>query len=499
MPKTYTKYVCQQCSYESAKYLGRCPDCNSWNSFVEVAEQPSTPARSGGSARASTSSRGGLFTQPMPLSQVQAIAHQRLSTGIGEMDRVLGGGLVSGSVVLVGGEPGIGKSTLLLQAAGNIATNDGMVLYVTAEESAEQVKMRAERLGIGSDRLYLYPESDLDTIAETIGNLKPALVIVDSIQTISSEQLTSVPGSISQVRDGANRLHRIAKNLHIPIFIIGHVTKEGSVAGPRALEHIVDAVLYLEGERFHTYRLLRGAKNRFGATHEVGVFEMQGEGMQEVANPSAIFLSERGPRASGAAVVVSLEGTRPLLVEVQALVSSTPFGTPRFTTTGVDHNRLMMLLAVLTKRVGLLLYNHDVYVNVVGGFSLDEPGVDLGVAAAVASSFKEKQIPPDVALIGEVGLSGEVRSVSRVALRLQEAAKLGFRKCIVPKSGTALDRGGDWNSSTTHNIRQDGETHPRKETASQAKRSPGVALQEHQGIELVRVSTLAQALDAALE
>ncbi len=498
MPKTYTKYVCQQCSYESAKYLGRCPDCNAWNSFVEVVEHPTPAARASSTRQAAGQS--GLFTQPLPLSQVRAIAQTRLSTGIGEMDRVLGGGLVAGSVVLIGGEPGIGKSTLLLQAAGHIATSHGIVLYVTAEESAEQVKMRAERLGIASDRLYLYPESDLDTIAETIGHLKPVLVIVDSIQTISSEQLTSVPGSISQVRDGANRLHRIAKHLHIPIFIIGHVTKEGSVAGPRALEHIVDAVLYLEGERFHTYRLLRGAKNRFGATHEVGVFEMQGEGMIEVSNPSAAFLSERGPRASGAAVVVSMEGTRPLLVEVQALVASAPFGTPRFTTTGVDHNRLMMLLAVLTKRVGLLLYNHDVYVNVVGGFTLDEPGVDLGVAAAVASSFKERQIPPDVALIGEVGLSGEVRSVSRVGLRVLEAEKLGFRKCIVPKSGTPFDRRSDWHPSLANRRdHQDGETLQEQAAQPSAAPSPKGPARPHLGIELVRVSTLAEALEAALE
>ena len=311
MPKTYTKYICQQCGYESAKYLGRCPDCSAWNSMVESVEQSASSTRSSGGGSRLSSGLGGIYHQPTPLPEVKAIAHSRLTTGIGEMDRVLGGGLVPGSVVLIGGEPGIGKSTLLLQAAGNVAESAGVVLYVTAEESAEQVKIRAERLGISSSRLHLYPESDLDTIAEAINGLKPSMVIVDSIQTIASEQLTSVPGSISQVRDGANRLHRIAKSLHIPIFIIGHVTKEGSVAGPRALEHIVDAVLYLEGERFHTYRLLRGAKNRFGATHEVGVFEMQGEGMVEIPNPSAVFLNERGPRSTGTSVVVSMEGTRP--------------------------------------------------------------------------------------------------------------------------------------------------------------------------------------------
>ncbi len=500
MPKTYTKYICQQCGYESAKYLGRCPDCNAWNSLVETVEQQASPARSSGGSARHPSSLTGIYTQPTPLPEVRAIAHSRLSTGIGEMNRVLGGGLVPGSVVLIGGEPGIGKSTLLLQTAGHIADTVGIVLYVTAEESAEQVKIRAERLGIGSKQLYLYPESDLDTIVEAINGVKPALVIVDSIQTIASEQLTSAPGSISQVRDGANRLHRIAKSLHIPIFIIGHVTKEGSVAGPRALEHIVDAVLYLEGERFHTYRLLRGAKNRFGATHEVGVFEMQGEGMVEIPNPSAVFLNERGPRSSGAAVVVSMEGTRPLLVEVQALVSATAFGTARFTTTGVDHNRLLMLIAVLTKRVGLLLYNHDVYVNVVGGFTLDEPGVDLGVAAAIASSFKERQIAPDVALIGEVGLSGEVRSVSRIGLRIREAEKLGFRRCIVPKSGTTIDI---FNERTPAKAGQAG--HPSGERASaraarsEASSGPETPARTTQGIEIVRVATLAQALEAALD
>jgi DNA repair protein RadA/Sms len=500
MPKTYTKYICQQCGYESAKYLGRCPDCNAWNSLVETVEQQASPARaSGGSAR-HASSLTGIYTQPTPLPEVRAIAHSRLSTGIGEMDRVLGGGLVPGSVVLIGGEPGIGKSTLLLQTAGHIADTVGIVLYVTAEESAEQVKIRAERLGISSKQLYLYPESDLDTIVEAINGVKPALVIVDSIQTIASEQLTSAPGSISQVRDGANRLHRIAKSLHVPIFIIGHVTKEGSVAGPRALEHIVDAVLYLEGERFHTYRLLRGAKNRFGATHEVGVFEMQGEGMVEIPNPSAVFLNERGPRSSGAAVVVSMEGTRPLLVEVQALVSATAFGTARFTTTGVDHNRLLMLIAVLTKRVGLLLYNHDVYVNVVGGFTLDEPGIDLGVAAAVASSFKERQIPPDVALIGEVGLSGEVRSVSRIGLRIREAEKLGFRRCIVPKSGTTIDIFNERTPAKAGQVEHpSGERASARAARSQASPAPEIPARTTQGIEIVRVATLAQALEAALD
>jgi DNA repair protein RadA/Sms len=499
MPKSYTKYTCQQCNYESAKYLGRCPECNAWNSFVETIEQAAAPARA---ARATTRAADGLgtLTQPTPLPEIRAIAHSRLNTGSDEMDRVLGGGLVAGSLVLVGGEPGIGKSTLLLQVAGNIAAAAGDVLYVTAEESAEQVRIRAERLGISSPRLYLYPESDLETIADAITRMHPALVIIDSIQTIASDQLTSVPGSISQVRDGANRMHRLAKHLHIPIFIIGHVTKEGSVAGPRALEHIVDAVLYLEGERFHSYRLLRGTKNRFGATHEVGVFEMQGEGLIEVSNPSAAFLSERGPRATGCAIAVSMEGTRPLLVEVQALVAGTAFGTPRFTTTGIDYNRLLMLLAVLTKRVGLLLYNHDVYANVVGGLNLDEPGVDLGIAAAVASSFKERQIAPDIALIGEVGLSGEVRPASRVGLRISEAAKLGFRRCIVPKAGTPLDRERLHHLGQAERLPGEESERAKQERAARSTRAGDNApMQTSHNIELIQVNTLAQALEAALD
>jgi len=351
------------------------------------------------------------------------------------MDRVLGGGLVPGSLTLIGGEPGIGKSTLLLQVSGAIAKEVGPVLYVSGEESIEQVKMRAERLGIMGERLYLLAAIELDVIVEAVHRLKPALVIVDSIQTVFSSHLTAAPGSISQVRDCTVQLMQLAKNTHIPIFIIGHVTKEGTVAGPKALEHIADAVLYLEGERYHSYRLLRGVKNRFGATHEVGVFEMQGEGLLEVPNPSAVFLADRAVGATGSAVVVSMEGTRPLLVEVQALVTPSNFGNPRYTTNGIDYSRLLMLLAVLTKRVGLAVGNHDVYANVIGGFTLEEPAIDLGVAAAVASSYREKNIPSDMVLIGEVGLSGELRAVSRMALRVREAAKLGFKRAVVSSAG----------------------------------------------------------------
>lgn len=436
MAKLRTKYVCQQCGGEQSKWVGKCPDCGAWNTLEETTEQspgagqprrPTVAGRAGGTAQG---------TQiPLALPAIQPLSQERIPVGYAEMDRVLGGGLVAGSLILVGGEPGIGKSTLLLQVAGKIAENAGTVLYVSGEESIEQVKMRAERLEISGERLYLLASIDLEVIAEAVYRLKPALAIVDSIQTVLSHNLTSAPGSISQVRECTLQLMQLAKSTLTPIFIVGHVTKEGTVAGPKALEHIADAVLYLEGERYHTYRLLRGVKNRFGATHEVGVFEMHGDGMAEVPNPSAIFLADRSTSASGSAVVVSMEGTRPLLVEVQALATPTNFGNPRCTTNGIEYSRLLMLLAVLTKRVGLAVGSHDVYVNVVGGFTLEEPAIDLGVAAAIASSYREKRIPPDMALIGEVGLAGELRPVSRLGLRVREAAKLGFKRCIVPKAG----------------------------------------------------------------
>ncbi len=401
----------------------------------ETVDIPQSPAQQRRQTLLGTTSIAQGTQVPLVLPQIKPLVQQRISVGYAEMDRVLGGGLVAGSLTLIGGEPGIGKSTLLLQVSGAIAKNVGPVLYVSGEESIEQVKMRAERLDITGEQLYLLASIELDVIAEAISHLKPALVVVDSIQTVLSNHLTAAPGSISQVRECTLQLMHLAKSTHTPIFIIGHVTKEGTVAGPKVLEHIADAVLYLEGERYHTYRLLRGVKNRFGATHEVGVFEMHGEGLLEVANPSAVFLADRAIGATGSAVVVSMEGTRPLLVEVQALVTPSNFGNARCTTNGIEHNRLLMLLAVLTKRVGLAVGNHDVYANVVGGFTLEEPAVDLGVAAAIASSYREKHIPPDIALIGEIGLSGELRPVSRLALRVREAAKLGFKRCIVPSAG----------------------------------------------------------------
>jgi DNA repair protein RadA/Sms len=436
MTRTQTRFICQQCGYESAKWMGRCPDCGEWNSLVETVI---TPARSG-AARTSSVSSGQGAALAVPLPQVQAIGYERILTGSSELDRVLGGGVVPGSMVLLAGDPGIGKSSLLLQVAGAVGARGAEVIYVSAEESAQQVKLRAERLGITTEQLLLLAETEIELILEVVESKKPALVVVDSIQTVGSAGITSAPGSVGQVRDATLRLMRMAKSSQVPVFIIGHVTKEGMVAGPRALEHIVDAVLYLEGERFHSYRLLRGVKNRFGATNEVGVFEMRGEGLVDVLNPSAIFLSEHTGHAHGSAVVVSMEGTRPLLVEVQALATNTAFGTPRCTTNGLDHNRVLMLLAVLTKRVGLALGNQDVYVNVAGGFSLGEPAVDLGVAAAVASSYRERPVAQQTALIGEVGLGGELRSVTHTPARIREAAKLGFKQCILPKSGARREQ-----------------------------------------------------------
>lgn len=435
MAKIRTKYICQQCGGEQSKWVGKCPDCGAWNTLEETADLPQSPGQQRRQTLLGSSSIAQGTQIPLSLLDIKPLVQARISAGYAEMDRVLGGGLVAGSLTLIGGEPGIGKSTLLLQVAGNIARSTGAVLYVSGEESIEQVKMRAERLDITGERLYLLASIELDVIAEAAARIKPALVIVDSIQTVLSSHLTSAPGSISQVRECTLQLMQLAKSTHMPIFIIGHVTKEGTVAGPKALEHIADTVLYLEGERYHTYRLLRGVKNRFGATHEVGVFEMHGDGLTEVPNPSAMFLADRSVGATGSAIVVSMEGTRPLLVEVQALVIPSNFGNARHTTNGIEYSRLLMLLAVLTKRVGLAINNHDVYANVVGGFTLEEPAIDLGVAAAIASSYREKCIAPEMALIGEVGLSGELRPVSRLSLRVREAAKLGFKRCIVPKAG----------------------------------------------------------------
>lgn len=431
MAKTRTIFVCQQCGAQQSRWMGKCPDCGTWDSLVEQVEAKAASGR--GNIRES----GSAGARPVRLRDVPIGGFERLPVFAEELARVLGGGLVPGSVVLIGGDPGVGKSTLLTEAAAHFASSVGPALYVSAEESAQQIKLRAERLALGGDDLYVYSETSLDTILQQIRELRPGLVIVDSIQTVYLEDLSSAAGSVSQVREGALRLMQLAKELGIPVFLVGHVTKEGAIAGPRVLEHIVDVVLYLEGDRFHQYRLLRGVKNRFGSTNEVGVFEMTGEGMREVPNPSQVFLAERAAGSPGSTVAVMMEGTRPLLVEVQALTSTTGSAQPRRTTNGFDLNRMLMLGAVLTKRVGLPLFNQDVYVNVVGGLRIGEPAADLAVCLAVASSYRNQRIEPDLVLVGEVGLSGELRSVSQLDRRLAEAAKLGFTRAVVPASAKA--------------------------------------------------------------
>jgi DNA repair protein RadA/Sms len=423
MAKTRTIFVCQQCGAQQSRWMGKCPDCGTWDSFVEQVENSSKAV-----ARSAASQKGG----PVRIGEVAIGGFERYPVLGDEFARVLGGGLVPGSVVLIGGDPGVGKSTLLSQVCGHFAANVGPALYVSAEESAQQIKLRTERLGLTAEDLFVYAETSLDLILEQIRQLKPQLVIIDSIQTVFLEDVTSAAGSVSQVREGALRLLRLAKELNIPMFLVGHVTKEGAIAGPRVLEHIVDAVLYLEGDRFYQYRLLRGVKNRFGSTNEVGVFEMAGDGMREVLNPSAVFLAERNAGTPGSVVTVMMEGSRPLLVEVQALTSNTGNAQPRRTTNGFDLNRLLMLVAVLSKRVGLPLFNQDIYVNIVGGLRISEPAADLAIALAVASSYRNARIDPELVCVGEIGLSGELRSVSQLDRRLSEAAKLGFRRAVVP-------------------------------------------------------------------
>lgn len=430
MAKARIRYVCQSCGADSLRWAGRCQACGEWNTLVETLIEP----------RLERSASRGLapLSPPQLLSEIQADQLQRLPVAIGELARVLGGGIVPGSVVLVGGDPGIGKSTLLLQASAQLAQEDGTVLYVSGEESVHQIKMRADRLGLGQPNLYVVSEVSLDQIVTHVEQLQPRLVVVDSIQAVMSEDLDSAAGSVSQVKTCATALLRLAKASGVPIFLVGHVTKAGAIAGPRVLEHIVDAVLYLEGDRFHAYRLLRSVKNRFGSTHEVGVFEMTEEGMIEVSNPSEAFLAERLPDAAGSAIAVTMEGTRPLLVEIQALASTTSFGLPRRTANGVDFNRLLLLVAVLSKRVGLRLFDQDVFVNVVGGMRINEPAADLALALAIASSFQNVSLPHDLAAVGEVGLSGELRAVGHLSRRLNEAAKLGFSRCIVPATHRRL-------------------------------------------------------------
>jgi DNA repair protein RadA/Sms len=421
MPRPKNVYVCQQCGNESPKWLGRCPECNEWNTYVEAVVSPAPKGKSPSSV-----------TQAQELSKVSTNAAPRITLPIAEFNRVLGGGIVPGSVVLIGGDPGIGKSTLLLEVAGMIAERVGNVLYVSGEESAHQIKLRADRLGLRGEGLFLLPETDLESILERGNEVAPRLVIIDSIQTVHSSDISSAAGSLAQVRECTQRLMRWAKSSNTPIFIVGHVTKDGSIAGPNTLEHIVDVVLYLEGERYSSYRLLRGAKNRFGSTDEVGVFEMRDRGLVEVPNPSQVFLSQRSEGAVGSVIVPTIEGTRPLLVEIQALTSPTAFGLPRRNANGVDYNRLLMITAVLTKRARLALGSQDIITNVAGGIKVNEPAADLGIALAIASSFKNARVNPDIVAIGEVGLSGELRAVSQLEKRLAEAAKLGFTSCLIP-------------------------------------------------------------------
>ena len=426
-----TVFFCQNCGYESAKWMGQCPGCREWNSFVE--ETVSQGAQKG-PGQAAGSAAGGRAGKPMMLSQIDIREDNRIKTSMEELDRVLGGGVVQGSMVLVGGDPGIGKSTLLLQICKLLSDAGHKILYISGEESLQQIKMRAQRIGEFNENLRLLCETNLEIISTTIENEKPEAVIIDSIQTMYNEEVSSAPGSVSQVRESTGILMKIAKGMGISVFIVGHVTKDGSVAGPRVLEHMVDTVLYFEGDRHASYRILRSVKNRFGSTNEIGVFEMQECGLVEVKNPSQVMLNGRPTDASGTVVVCSLEGTRPILIEIQALVTKTNFGLPRRTSVGIDYNRVNLLMAVLEKRAGLALGNCDAYVNLAGGMKLGEPAIDLGIVAAIISSYRNRTVDPDTLIFGEVGLSGEVRGVSQAQQRVKEAEKMGFTTCIMPKA-----------------------------------------------------------------
>ncbi len=423
--KVKTKFVCSECGYESLKWIGKCPSCNNWNTFLEEIEQKQTKYDL-------VKPSSAVKSTPQSLNEIGEIEGERIATGNKELDRVLGGGVVAGSMVLVGGDPGIGKSTLLLQICECLG-DKYPVLYVSGEESIQQIKMRATRLGVKAQNLKLLAETNLDSVIYYANNLNPKIIIVDSIQTMYREEITSAPGSVSQVREATHFLMRLAKENNIAVFIVGHVTKEGSIAGPRVLEHMVDCVLYFEGERHQSYRIMRTVKNRFGSTKEIGVFEMKDNGLQEVPNPSQMMLSGRPKDATGSAIVCTMEGTRPVLAEIQALSASTSFAIARRTATGVDHNRTTMLVAILEKKLGYSMQSQDVYINVVGGMKIVETASDLAIITAVASNYKNFVIDGKTLILGEVGLTGEVRSVSFVEKRVAEAKKLGFEKCIVPK------------------------------------------------------------------
>ncbi|CAB3389305.1 DNA repair protein RadA [Kyrpidia spormannii] len=434
MAKVKTSYVCHGCGYQTVKFFGRCPGCGEWGTLLEEAIEEPTPGGRGWLRPAHRS-------DPVPITEVPAACEERWPTGFGELDRVLGGGLVPGSLVLIGGDPGIGKSTLLLQASAQIAQARGPVLYVSGEESSRQIHLRARRLKAMEPSLLVLPETDLSAVERAVERIDPRCLVIDSIQTVHDPDVSSAPGSVAQVRECTGRLLRLAKERELATLIVGHVTKEGAIAGPRLLEHMVDAVVYFEGARHHTYRILRAVKNRFGSTNEIGIFEMRDGGLREVHNPSELFLPDRQIASTGSAVVAGLEGTRPILVEIQALVADSGYAVPRRTASGIDVQRVALMLAVLEKRCGLYLRNQDTYVNVAGGVRLDEPAVDLGLAVSLASSFRDRPVSPRDVYIGEVGLTGEIRTVSRMEQRLGEAVKLGFQRCIVP-AGNARELHG---------------------------------------------------------
>lgn len=447
MAKIKSKYVCQSCGYESLRWIGKCPECDDWNTFVEEIEDKK--------------SKHDLFIiekevqKPVPINKLEINEQERFSTCINELDRVLGGGVVRGSLILAGGDPGIGKSTLLIQVAENVAKSGKRVLYASGEESIYQIKMRAKRLNIESENLYIFAENNLDIIEKQIDNIKPDMIIVDSIQTVYSPQITSTPGSVSQIKEGTSRFMKISKKVGISTFIVGHVTKEGSLAGPKILEHMVDAVLYFEGERYNTYRMIRAVKNRFGSTNELGVFEMRDKGLIEVENPSKILISEKPKGVSGSIIVATIEGTRPMLVELQALVCPTSFGIPKRAATGVDYNRVSLIMAVIEKRAGMQIQNQDIYINVVGGIRLNEPAIDLGIVISIASSFRDIEINEKTVAIGEVGLTGEIRGVSFIEKRIAECKKLGFNRIIIPKSNVkGLENMDDIKIIGVENVRE---------------------------------------------
>jgi len=420
-------YCCQECGHQSPKWMGRCPECGGWDTLIE--EKPAASDRSG--------QGGGRLTAqmtPVPIDSIELDEEYRILTGVREFDRVLGGGIIDGSLVLIGGDPGIGKSTLMLQVLNSLSKRDQKVLYVSGEESIRQLKMRSQRLNAVSGNMLVACEINIESILSTVDSVKPDVLVVDSIQTMFSPDVSSAPGSVSQVREATMKLMVMAKQTGVPAFLIGHVTKEGAIAGPRLMEHMVDTVLYFEGDQNHVFRILRAVKNRFGSTNEIGVFEMKESGLAEVPNPSAVFLAERAENAAGSVVTACMEGTRPILVELQALISSAGFGTPRRTVLGLDHNRVSLLVAVMEKKLGLNMAGNDIFMNVAGGVKVSEPAVDLGIAAAVASSFLDRAIPEKMMLLGEVGLAGEVRGISQLEPRISEVRKMGFTRCIVPKS-----------------------------------------------------------------